>query len=33
VSEDLAGIKRFVFSYSGEAPPSGSLDARPRPDS
>jgi hypothetical protein len=33
MSEDLPGIKRFVFSYSGQAPSSGSLNARPRPDS
>jgi hypothetical protein len=33
VSKDLPGIKRFVFSYSGQALSSGSLDARPRPDS
>ncbi|HMH28203.1 MAG TPA: hypothetical protein VK580_06440 [Steroidobacteraceae bacterium] len=33
VSKDLPGIKRFVFSYSGRALSSGSLDARPRPDS
>ena len=33
VSKDLPGIKRFVFTYSGQALPSGSLDVRPRPDS
>jgi hypothetical protein len=33
VSKDLPGIKRFVFSYSGRALSSRSLDARPRPDS
>ncbi len=33
VSKDLPGIKRFVFSYSSQALSSGSLDARPRPDS
>jgi hypothetical protein len=33
VSKDLPGIKRFVFSYSGQPLSSGSLDARPRPDS
>jgi hypothetical protein len=33
ISKDLPGIKRFVFSYSGQAPAGGSSDARPRPDS
>jgi hypothetical protein len=33
MSKDLPGIKRFVFSYSGQALSSGSLNARPRPDS
>jgi hypothetical protein len=33
VSKDLPGIKRFVFTYSGQALPSGSLAVRPRPDS
>jgi hypothetical protein len=33
ISKDLPGIKRFVFSYSGQAPAGGSSDAHPRPDS
>lgn len=33
ISKDLPGIKRFVFSHSGQAPADGSSNAHPRPDS
>jgi hypothetical protein len=33
VSKELPGIKRFVFSYSDQAPAGGLSGARPRPDS
>jgi hypothetical protein len=33
VSKDLPGLKRFDFSYSGQAVSGGSSGARPRPDS
>ena len=32
-SKDFPTIQRFVFSYSGQAPSSGGVDARPRPGS
>lgn len=33
VSKDVPGVKRFVFSYSGQAVLGGSSSARPRPES